>query len=310
MVGTARRRIYLRRLTAVLVVAGVITPVFNVLTSEPSVRSALQGLVDVGIIGGLVTGYLGPVREDWLRVWFRRLGFWTDMMLSRSVVLALFLVGRALGQVVMTGDPRRLVMSFTDAHLLYALPYFVILSVGHPGEFQAEPNARRECLALLRRRGVSPTDAEGTHLPLRRPRGFHPARRGANCVRCFFGIRAVIERDAAAYGRDFGLVPRFREGLHGGAVTTGELGYLRQQIVVVGYILNTTARLEEYAKRTNLDLVASGPLLERIELPPDVEARSCGTLTIRGKETHVLAYSLSEAREAVKTAPSAPAEPK
>jgi class 3 adenylate cyclase len=35
--------------------------------------------------------------------------------------------------------------------------------------------------------------------------------------------------------------------LHGGTVTAGELGDLRQQIVFVGDILNTAARLEEYA---------------------------------------------------------------
>jgi adenylate cyclase len=45
-------------------------------------------------------------------------------------------------------------------------------------------------------------------------------------------------------------VPRFRVGLRGGIVTAGELGDLRRQIVFVADILNTAARLEEYAKQT------------------------------------------------------------
>src|SRR5262245_39906696 len=127
MIAAAGRRIYLRQLAGVIVVVGVITPIFNVLTSEASVRSAVQGLIDAVIIPVLITGYLRFVREDRLRGWFRRLGFWTDMAFSSAIVLALFLVGRALGQVVTSGNPSRLVLSFTDAHLRYALPYFVIL---------------------------------------------------------------------------------------------------------------------------------------------------------------------------------------
>jgi adenylate cyclase len=117
--------------------------------------------------------------------------------------------------------------------------------------------------------------------------------RAANCVRSFFAIRAAVERDPTRYQGDFGLVPRFRGGLHGGTVTAGELGDLRQQIVFVGDILNTAARLEEYAKRTGLDLVVSGPLLDQLALPPGVEATRCGDLAIRGKEARVAAYSLS-----------------
>jgi adenylate cyclase len=107
--------------------------------------------------------------------------------------------------------------------------------------------------------------------------------RAANCVRCFFGIRAAVERDLARYERDFGTAPRFRGGLHEGTVTAAEIGDLRQQIVFVGDILNTAARLEEYAKRANLDLVVSGPLLARLALPPSVEATMCGDLVIRGR---------------------------
>jgi adenylate cyclase len=109
--------------------ACIITPVFNVLTSEPSLRSAIQGLVDAVLIPILVAGYLGFVRDGVLRIWFRRLGFWSDMTLSSAIVLALFLVGRALGQVVTRLDPRRLFMSFTDAHLLYAVPFFIVVAI-------------------------------------------------------------------------------------------------------------------------------------------------------------------------------------
>jgi adenylate cyclase len=43
--------------------------------------------------------------------------------------------------------------------------------------------------------------------------------REANCVRCFFAMCAAVQERAARYQRDFGTVPRFRGGLHGGTVT-------------------------------------------------------------------------------------------
>jgi adenylate cyclase len=119
--------------------------------------------------------------------------------------------------------------------------------------------------------------------------------REAACVRCFFGIRAVVAERATAYQREFGTVPRFRGGLHGGTVTAGELGDLRQEIVFVGDILNTAARLEEYAKRAGLELIASGALLEDLTLPAGIVASRCGELELRGKDARVTAYSLSAA---------------
>jgi adenylate cyclase len=120
--------------------------------------------------------------------------------------------------------------------------------------------------------------------------------RAANCVRCFFGVRQAVERSAPEYEKNFGAVPRFRGGLHGGTVTAGEIGDLRKQIVFVGDILNTAARLEEHAKRAGLDLVASQTLLDRVRLPSDVQASRCGDPALRGKDSSVVAYSLTDMR--------------
>ena len=107
--------------------------------------------------------------------------------------------------------------------------------------------------------------------------------RTANCVRCYFGVRQAVERGATEYEKDFGAVPRFRGGLHGGTVTAGEIGDLRKQIVFVGDILNTAARLEEHAKRAGLDLVASEALLDRMRVPSDVEVQPLRRACLEGK---------------------------
>jgi len=339
----ARTRIQGRQLVAIVFVACAITPVFNLLTSGVSLHEAVQGLVDAGLISLLVGGYFLFVHDGRARSWFRRLGFRTDLALSSTIVLALFLGGRAVGQVVTTGEPRRLLWSFGDAHLVYALPFFVVLAVGVQfilqmnrmvganvlGYFVAgvyhRPKAEERLFLFLDLAGstqlaerlgsaryfellrrfvddltdpVLETGGEiyqyaGDEVVVTWPMA--TGLRDGGCVRCFFDIRAVIRGDAARYEREFGVVPTFRGGLHGGAVTAGELGDLRRQIVFVGDILNTAARLEEYAKRTGHDLVVSGAVLKQIALPSNIQAIPCGELALRGKESSVDAYGLRAA---------------
>lgn len=115
----------------------------------------------------------------------------------------------------------------------------------------------------------------------------------ARCLRCFFDLEAAIERDRAAYERDFGRVPAFRGGLHAGRVIAGELGELKQEIVYVGDPLNVAARLEEHAKRTRNGLVVSDELLARMRLPEELDARPLGSIDVRGRGEGIAVSALS-----------------
>ncbi|HEU5194038.1 MAG TPA: adenylate/guanylate cyclase domain-containing protein [Methylomirabilota bacterium] len=345
--ASARDRLYWRQLWRVTLLVAVLAPIFNFVTSAPSFHEIVQGVVDAVLVSVLVTGYLFYLRDGRWRTWFRRLGFWTDLTLSSTVVLLLFLLGRGLGQVVTRRDPWLLVTSLADEHLIhYALPFFIVLAVGVQFSIKMnrmvganvfryfvtgvyhQPKAEERVFLFLDLQGSTQLAerlgsaryfellrrfVDELSEPILETEGeiyqyagdevvltwrMEAGVRRANCVRCFFAIRAALEREAARYTRDFGVVPRFRGGLHGGRVTAGELGDLRQQIVFVGDILNVAARLEEYAKRSGLDLVVSGALLERLALPPDLASTACGDLPIRGRETPVAAYAVSAVRSA------------
>ncbi len=333
--GSARARIQRRQLAAILVATCVAVPGFNLLTVRATAEAAIQGLVDGILIPVLVGGYLLFIRDGVLRDWFRRRTFRANLAINGTIVLALFLAGRAAGQVVTTGDPWRFVQSFTDAHLFIVfaftiqflvqmnrmigasvLRYFVAGVYHRPRTEEriflfldlADSTAHAERLGSARYFELLRSVVDSLTEPILEARGeiyqyagdevviTWPLGRGvsdANCVRCFFLVREAIESSADVYARDFGVVPRFRGGLHGGTVTAGELGDLRQQIVFVGDILNTAARLEEYAKRSGVDLVASGSLLGQLKVPSGVEVRHCGELELRGKGERVDAYSLS-----------------
>ncbi len=115
----------------------------------------------------------------------------------------------------------------------------------------------------------------------------------ANCLRCFFLVEDAIARNAESYERDYGTTPQFRAGLHGGTVIAGELGVLKQEIVFVGDILNTAARLEEYSKQHGLRFVASGQCVDELKVPAHLNAERLTDFQPRGKEESIAVYNVT-----------------
>lgn len=338
-----RTRRRLRTLALVVVLACLVTPIFNLLTDERSASAVGQGVLDALLVATLVGGYLLFVRDGLLRARLRRLPFVQNLVLNASVMLLLFVVARGIGQVLGSGRIARFYQSLGDPHLFYALPFFVafafalqfvlqmnrmvgtnVLGYFVAGVYHRPVEERRIFMFLdlvgstghaerlgsaryyeLLRRFVDdlsdPIVATGGEIyqyagdevviTWREDRGLADAA----CARCFFLIEDQVVRGAASYERDFGVVPRFRAGLHGGPVTAGELGDLKQQIVFLGDVLNTAARLEEHAKREGLALVVSADVLDRIALPAGVVAGERRELELRGRDAHIVVRSVARA---------------
>ena len=113
------------------------------------------------------------------------------------------------------------------------------------------------------------------------------ARSNARCIACHFAIVDAIERTRSRYEGTYGAAPSFRTGIHSGRVVAGEIGDQRKQIVFVGDVVNTASRMQAEAKAREKDLIVSGALLARIDLPPDVEARPLGAVHPKGKEQSI-----------------------
>lgn len=110
------------------------------------------------------------------------------------------------------------------------------------------------------------------------------ARSNGRCIACHFAIVDAIERARSRYEVTYGAAPSFRTGIHSGRVVAGQIGDQRKQIVFVGDVVNTASRIQVEAKAREKDLVVSGALLARIDLPPGVEARPLGAVQPKGKE--------------------------
>ncbi len=118
------------------------------------------------------------------------------------------------------------------------------------------------------------------------------AARNAGCFRLLQLAEAVIAQHAAHYERTYGTVPAWRAALHCGRVAVGELGDIRQEIVLIGDAVNVTARLVDHARATGEDAVASAELVRRLQIPSPVPMRRLGTIDIRGRREPLEVYGL------------------
>ncbi|MGE0747231.1 MAG: adenylate/guanylate cyclase domain-containing protein [Rhodospirillales bacterium] len=115
----------------------------------------------------------------------------------------------------------------------------------------------------------------------------------ANCVRCAFAVMDRIALLADAYQRSFGVTPRFRAGIHIGAVVSGELGDLKQEIAFLGDTMNTTARLIDACREHDRSCIASADLVARLSNAPEMIVEPLGSIHLRGRQAELELLALS-----------------
>lgn len=123
-----------------------------------------------------------------------------------------------------------------------------------------------------------------------------PLARGlenAACVRCCFAIQQRLASRSAAYGRQYGRAPRLRMALHAGPVIAGEMGDVKRQIVFLGDAVNAAARLEQACRDFDRDVLASGELLHRLDLPAEVSVEALGPVLLRGRTEPTDVFALA-----------------
>ena len=93
---------------------------------------------------------------------------------------------------------------------------------------------------------------------------WNDAIRGNRILRAIDAVFAAVRREEAAYQRQFGVVPRFRIGVHGGEVVVSEQGDTKRAIGVYGSTINIAARMEEAAKTHNVACAISGDVAQAL----------------------------------------------
>ncbi len=121
--------------------------------------------------------------------------------------------------------------------------------------------------------------------------------RNANALRCFFALEDTIAGRAERYFAAFGVVPKFRAGLHCGPVIVGQSGDSRRQVALFGDTVNTTARIEKQSRELGCRLLVSADYLAHTSPPEELEASSLGSFQLRGRQEEIELFNVRRKRQ-------------
>jgi len=111
--------------------------------------------------------------------------------------------------------------------------------------------------------------------------------RDNNCIECFYAMKQSLISNVAKYSEAFGVVPSFKAGFHSGAVTTGEIGVIKRDIIFTGDVLNTTARIQSLCNTYDVDILISGELIKKLSLPARYQIKSLGDNELKGRNEKI-----------------------
>lgn len=115
-----------------------------------------------------------------------------------------------------------------------------------------------------------------------------------NCVRCFFLIKDQMEKRSLSYQEKFGVVPKFKAGIHCGQVTAGSVGVIKKEILFTGDVLNTTARIQSKCNEERVDLLISQTLEAILDLGNKYEVQAKGAFELRGRDQMIDLFSVDQ----------------
>lgn len=104
-----------------------------------------------------------------------------------------------------------------------------------------------------------------------------------------FMMKQSIAQKSKRYTERYGHLPGFKAGLHGGPVVVTWVGEVRKEILYIGDVLNTTARIRSECQRLQSDFLVSGYIRDRAgETRHEFEFAE--ELVPRGKEQAIRVY--------------------
>lgn len=122
--------------------------------------------------------------------------------------------------------------------------------------------------------------------------------RNDRCIKCFFAIRAKLQKRAGYYRDTYGIEPVFKAGFHYGRVTSGEVGMVKRQTIFSGDVVNTAAHIQASCNELGVDNLVSKELLDVLSLRSLVyTVKPMGSIPLKGKRVAVELFTLSLATE-------------
>jgi adenylate cyclase len=112
-------------------------------------------------------------------------------------------------------------------------------------------------------------------------------------LRAIDAVFAAVRREQGRYMSQFGVVPRFRIGVHGGDVVVSEQGDTKRSIGIYGSTINIASRMEEAAKAHGVACAISGDVAQALSGAAD-RLHPIGSDKIKGIATEIAIFEYRE----------------
>jgi class 3 adenylate cyclase len=112
-------------------------------------------------------------------------------------------------------------------------------------------------------------------------------------LRAIDAVFAAVRREKSRYLGQFGVVPSFRIGVHGGDVVVSEQGDTKRSIGIYGSTINIASRMEEAAKAHGVACAISGDLARALSEPAG-RLRQIGIDKIKGISAEIPIFEYRE----------------
>lgn len=116
-----------------------------------------------------------------------------------------------------------------------------------------------------------------------------------NCVRFFPLAKSRILRKKQYYIDKYGVIPKFKAGLHHGNIVITEVGGTKQEIAYHGDTINTTAHIRSECTHSKKDLLISADLLSILgNIDQKYNIESVGIANLKGKKNVIGLFSIKK----------------
>ncbi|MDT0643625.1 adenylate/guanylate cyclase domain-containing protein [Zunongwangia sp. F363] len=116
----------------------------------------------------------------------------------------------------------------------------------------------------------------------------------AACVEFFFSVQEMFLERKEFYEKEFGVVPKFKAGLHAGLVTAVEVGDIKRDIAYHGDTLNVAARIEGLCNEYHAPILASGLIIEKGKLQDFFSVTSLGFKSLQGRQSPIEIFRITK----------------
>ncbi|MFK7750568.1 MAG: adenylate/guanylate cyclase domain-containing protein [Kordia sp.] len=116
----------------------------------------------------------------------------------------------------------------------------------------------------------------------------------SNALELYFAFNVRIGSRSEYYQEKYGLLPKFKAGIHGGTLMVTEVGSIKKEIAYHGDVINTTARIQSQCNTYKANVLISESLLNDIDISNKYVTKNIDDLLLKGKAKTVNIHSVTK----------------